>query len=481
MAAVSNQILPPQTDWTRLNGPVETVSHKISRRIGKFLFFSALPVGVLAVYSVKFPLKVASLVLAVMGAALWRFNYLNVNVAALQRRRLEIGEQIETKPLVHFYHSTPENTVFSSDEFNSWLLYLLKTTPFAAFMNHQTDNIFPIGLRFDLCNTLHIKYLKYLEESPVGLKDVDKQVAFTYLLSQNDKDEWKKKLVQPRPNETYADYIARNGVEAIDLITDPAARDRLYESFEHFVLDKNVGVIPASVRYATILQRFQKTPQGLYEKILEREVRDLEYIPFMARNWIDAPVFKEVMRTILKKKWDAMSFREILQKDGDFLYSSLQGPLSCFSPSDWTPKATEETKECSFEQKTTIYIPLYRMGILNPDDLKTFRHTFTLGVDGSGMGILYLLVLKVYTLDQKTVTQLQSSSYKGDVEIPVSLPGNIDKVEVFLGANGVKTLLPPFKDFHFEIKGPDTIYPHEGKLNKGSLRPIQTGSLLELP
>jgi hypothetical protein len=452
----------PATDWLALAGPLESVGQKVGRILGKFLVFVGCPTAagatyyvyhymtstpekILAAYDVSRFLTVAT---AVGGAALWYFNRLDVDPKLIQQQRKNIEATIEKTPLATIRKNNP-SVAISNQELNEWMRYFLHQMDYVKFIENQTDAIFDIELEQSSTDLLKEKYRAYLAgPCQLGLIALTGQKAFTVLLNETEQKAQSKLYAEKEAKSAaaYQAFIDRNGVEALNLIEDPAARQSLFSTFLDHVRAQNLGLIETRTNFAADIQGFGANAQ----KIVEDEIRKLEtftvrtYRELRQRNGFEeielatlgnTSTFDEIKKKFLelpfadqlsaefqddckllnisrkeiqetmKSRWLSKPLSEILTTEQeDFKACMAAGVLV---PRDWTAKAVVETGALTIQTIVKDYAELFTAGVLTAEDGNFISRLAqeSLGMNLSSLIFTYGDVIFKYRLIEEAALQ----------------------------------------------------------------------------
>lgn len=220
-------------------------------------------------------------------------------------------------------------------------------------------------------------------------------------------------LANGEGNQPYETFKARNGVEAIGLITNPTVKEALWQSFFTHVVSRGLGLVDTRATFGDEIVRFgEGAPQAIYTQVLQNETNalgrgDRTYLQFRQRNGVDviefnaygnfdlAHFFKECflrlpatdlvnpafeidrrllgispadVRSVLEGRWMGMTFVDIFALDREGFIASVSGENRCFDPRGWTPKAVQETSMLSIQNVIATYRVLFTAGVLTAAD-----------------------------------------------------------------------------------------------------------------
>jgi hypothetical protein len=254
------------------------------------------------------------------------------------------------------------------------------------------------------------------QESGVGILDLKKNRAEELQVFQHETETWLFQQVANREGlQLYEVFRTRNGDEAVGYITDAAVKDRLFGSFSDFVVGQKNGLVKTREDFERTIVLFG---EGALERIFSRVLTDeidvlirgeLTYLNFRGRNGIGAIQFSatgnsnliqllkagflrlpvsdlidpayavdrnlfgitlEDVQSELLRRWNGMTFAQILQTDRKGFVAAVAGPNRCFDPRGcgWTQKAVQETAAMSIKDILSTYRVLFTTGVLTAND-----------------------------------------------------------------------------------------------------------------
>ncbi len=192
----------------------------------------------------------------------------------------------------------------------------------------------------------------------------------------------------------YSTFVKRNGLDAVPVVTDITAKERLSESFISQVVSRDIGLAQIGGREMSMFG--WEVHKRIERAVLDREMAALTsgtmtYKQFRERNGLELiesrtpteretqfrphflklpyadlvnPLFSEDRKLLnitpkdiqdtLRARWSGMTLKEVLATDQGGFLASMEGESPYFTPQEWTAKAVVEIQKLSDEEIKTL-------------------------------------------------------------------------------------------------------------------------------